>query len=71
MGDRVININSMGRQYIKFGLFGTVIGYSSDNKILVLFDEPMFIGYQLAPMVKNKSYRLVQVDSKCLINYTQ
>ena len=71
MGDRVININSMGRKYIKFGLFGTVIGYSSHNKILVLFDEPMFAGYELASMVHNKSFRLVQVDSKNLINYTQ
>ena len=57
-GDRVININSSGRDYIKFGLFGTVVGYSSENKLLVLFDEPIFVGYKLAPMVKNKSYRL-------------
>lgn len=37
-GDRVMNLNSVLRQYVPFGLRGTVIGRTED-KVMVLFDE--------------------------------
>jgi hypothetical protein len=42
VGDRVMNLNSTERQYVPFGLRGTVIGYTN-NKVLVMFDK-QFIG---------------------------
>jgi hypothetical protein len=42
VGDRVLNMNSQMRQYVPFGLRGTVIG-RTDDKVMVLFDE-QFIG---------------------------
>jgi hypothetical protein len=38
VGDRVININSTKREYVPFGLRGTVVGHTTD-KVIVLFDE--------------------------------
>ncbi len=38
VGDRVININSTRREYVPFGLRGTVVGKTND-KVVVLFDE--------------------------------
>lgn len=38
VGDRVMNMNSTMRVYIKFGLRGTVIGRTED-KVMVMFDE--------------------------------
>lgn len=38
VGDRVININSTKREYVPFGLRGTVVGHTND-KVIVLFDE--------------------------------
>lgn len=38
VGDRVLNINSVLRQYVPFGLRGTVIGRTV-GKVMVMFDE--------------------------------
>jgi hypothetical protein len=38
VGDRVININSTKREYVPFGLRGTVVGHTND-RVIVLFDE--------------------------------
>lgn len=37
VGDRVLNLNSVMRQYVPFGLRGTVIG-RTDDKVMVMFD---------------------------------
>ena len=37
-GDRVMNLNSVLRQYVPFGHRGTVIGRTED-KVMVMFDE--------------------------------
>ena len=42
IGDRVININSTKREYVPFGLRGTVVGHTND-RVIVLFDE-QFLG---------------------------
>ncbi len=69
-GDRVINIRSGDRRYIPFGLFGTVIGYNDDH-VVVLFDEPLFLGFELSSMAEHKTYRIVQVEKTRLINYSR
>jgi len=38
VGDRVMNVNSTKREYIPFGLRGTVVG-KTNERIIVLFDE--------------------------------
>ena len=38
VGDRVMNINSSRREYVPFGLRGTVVGKTND-KVIVIFDE--------------------------------
>jgi hypothetical protein len=38
VGDRVMNMNSTMRNYVPFGLRGTVIG-RTDDKVMVMFDE--------------------------------
>jgi len=42
VGDRVINVNSTKREYVPFGLRGTVVGHTND-RVIVLFDE-QFLG---------------------------
>jgi Xrn1 SH3-like domain len=38
VGDRVINVNSTKREYVPFGLRGTVVGHTND-RVIILFDE--------------------------------
>ena len=38
IGDRVMNINSTKREYVPFGIRGTVVGRTND-KVIVIFDE--------------------------------
>jgi len=45
-GNRVMNMNSRRREYIPFGLRGTVIGKTND-KVIVLFDEQYLAGGDL------------------------
>ena len=37
VGDRVMNINSVKREYVPFGMRGTVVGKTND-KVIILFD---------------------------------
>lgn len=46
LGSRVMNINSTLRQFIPFGLRGTVIG-KTESRILVMFDEQFLAGTNL------------------------
>jgi hypothetical protein len=45
-GHRVLNINSTRRQYIPFGLRGTVVGKTAD-RVIVMFDEQFLNGTDL------------------------
>lgn len=38
VGHRVLNLNSVRREYIPFGLRGTVVGKTQD-KVIVMFDD--------------------------------
>ena len=66
----MINIRSGDRRYIPFGLFGTVIGYSEEH-IIVLFDSPLILGYELASISQSRSYRIVSVEKNRLVNYSR
>ena len=46
VGDRVLNVNSTRREYIPFGLRGTVVGHTND-KVIVLFDEQFLGGHNI------------------------
>lgn len=43
VGDRVMNVCSVKREYIPFGIRGTVVGKTND-KVIVLFDEQFLNG---------------------------
>ena len=43
VGDRVMNVNSSLREYVPFGLRGTVVG-KTNEKVIVLFDEQFLNG---------------------------
>jgi len=45
-GHRVMNMNSTRREFIPFGLRGTVIGKTND-KVIILFDEQYLAGSDL------------------------
>ena len=38
VGDRVMNVNSTKRDYVPFGIRGTVVG-KTNEKVIVLFDD--------------------------------
>lgn len=38
VGDRVMNINSSQREFVPFGIRGTVVGHTND-KVIILFDD--------------------------------
>jgi hypothetical protein len=46
VGDRVININSSKREYVPFGLRGTVVG-TTNEKVVVLFDSQFLGGHNI------------------------
>lgn len=43
LGNRVLNLNSSRKQFVPFGLRGTVIG-RTESKVIVLFDEQFLHG---------------------------
>ena len=43
VGDRVMNVNSTKREYIPFGIRGTVVG-KTNERVIVLFDEQFLTG---------------------------
>lgn len=43
LGNRVLNINSTNKEYIPFGLRGTVVGHT-EQKVIVQFDEQFLHG---------------------------
>ena len=65
MGDRVININSTKREYVPFGLRGTVVGHTND-RVIVLFDEQYLAGNNI--MGHCEDYRGGNLNPNHLIN---
>lgn len=68
VGSRVLNLNSTLREYIPFGLRGTVIGKTQD-KVMVLFDEQFLGGSTVLDHCEN--YRGALVNPNYLLNITQ
>lgn len=68
VGDRVLNLNSMMRQYVPFGLRGTVIG-RTDDKVMVMFDDQFIGGNNLFNQCEE--YRGVFVNPNYLLNLTK
>ena len=67
VGDRVININSTKREFIPFGLRGTVVGKTTD-RIIVLFDEQFLSGNNIFGHAED--YKGANVNPNFLINLT-
>lgn len=67
VGDRVININSTRREYVPFGLRGTVVGHTND-KVIVLFDEQFLGGNNIMGHCEN--YKGGYINPNYLINLT-
>jgi len=65
VGDRVININSTKREYMPFGLRGTVVGHTND-RVIVLFDEQYLAGNNI--MGHCEDYRGGNLNPNHLIN---
>ena len=61
VGQRVINMNSVMRQYIPFGLRGTVIG-KTEEKVMVMFDEQFIGGQNIYGQCENYRGALVRPD---------
>jgi hypothetical protein len=68
VGDRVLNLNSQMRQYVPFGLRGTVIG-RTDDKVMVMFDDQFIGGNDLFNQCEQ--YRGVFVNPNYLLNLTK
>lgn len=67
-GHRVMNMNSTRREFVPYGLRGTVIGKTSD-KVIVMFDEQYLAGTDLNQHCE--SYRGGLIDPNFLLNLTQ
>lgn len=63
-----MNINSVKRQYIPFGLRGTVVGKTYE-KVIVLFDEQFLNGNDIYG--HSESYRGGFLNPNYLINLTK
>lgn len=63
-----MNINSVKRQYIPFGLRGTVVG-KTHEKVIVLFDEQFLNGNDIYG--HSESYRGGFINPNHLINLTK
>lgn len=63
-----MNLNSMLRQYVPFGLRGTVIGRTED-KVMVLFDDQFIGGGTLFNQCEN--YRGAMLNPNYLLNLTK
>jgi len=68
VGHRVINMNSTLREYIPFGLRGTVIGRTED-KVIVLFDDQFIGGTDIHNHCQ--AYRGAFVNPNYLLNLTK
>lgn len=64
----MLNLNSVLRQYVPFGLRGTVIGRTED-KVMVMFDEQFIGGSNLFNQCEN--YRGALVNPNHLLNLTK
>lgn len=67
VGHRVLNLNSVRRAYVPFGLRGTVVGKTND-KVIVMFDEQYLGGSDLNGFCQD--YRGALVDPNYLCNVT-
>src|SRR5215204_3454234 len=68
VGDRVMNLNSTKREYIPFGLRGTVVG-KTNERLIVLFDEQFLNGSDIYGHCKD--YKGGIVDPGYLLNLTK
>jgi hypothetical protein len=68
VGDRVMNINSSKREYIPFGLRGTVVG-KTNEKVIILFDEQFLNGNNIYGHCED--YRGGYINPNYLINLTK
>lgn len=68
VGNRVMNLNSTLRQYIPFGLRGTVVGKTEDY-VIVLFDEQFLHGTDVNGHCEN--YRGAKVVPLYLMNLSR
>jgi hypothetical protein len=68
VGHRVMNMNSTLREYIPFGLRGTVIGRTED-KVIVLFDDQFIGGTDIH--YHCEAYRGAFVNPNYLLNLTK
>ena len=68
MGNRVMNMNSSRREYIPFGLRGTVVGRTED-KVIVMFDEQFLGGSDV--FMHCEQYRGAFVNPNFLLNITK
>ena len=68
VGDRVMNVNSTRREYVPFGLRGTVVG-KTNEKVIVLFDEQFLNGNDIYGHAEN--YRGGFIMPNYLINLTK
>lgn len=68
VGDRVMNINSTKRQYVPFGLRGTVIG-KTQKQVLVCFDQQFLHGHDINGHCE--MYRGAILDPNHLLNVTR
>lgn len=63
-----MNANSTKRQYVPFGLRGTVVG-STNDKVIVLFDEQFFNGNNIYGLCEE--FRGGYMEPNYLINLTK
>ena len=63
-----MNINSIKREYVPFGLRGTVVGKTND-KVIVIFDEQFLNGDNIHGHCQNYKGRFI--DSQYLLNLTK
>lgn len=63
-----MNVNSVKREYIPFGLRGTVVG-KTNEKVIVLFDEQFLNGNDIYGHAE--SYRGGFINPNDLINLTK
>lgn len=63
----MININSTKREYIPFGIRGTVVGHTN-NRVIVLFDEQFLNGNNIYG--HSQDFKGGFIDPNNLINLT-
>ncbi|TNV73655.1 hypothetical protein FGO68_gene15840 [Halteria grandinella] len=68
VGDRVLSINSSKREYVPFGLRGTVVGHTND-KVIILFDQQYLGGHNIHGHCQD--LKGGNIDPNYLINLTQ